>query len=76
MDETQRHLLNLRVIWTTFRVAVVSHPEHADASAERARVLLAQVRQRTSGHEVLAAIANVEAQIDGLDVSSGETAFL
>lgn len=75
MHDTQRELMNVRVIRTTFRVAVESHPQHAAGAAERARMLLEQVRQRTSSPVVLAAIADVELEIDGRHMSNGGTMF-
>ena len=63
MDDAQRHLLNLRVIRTTFRLAAAE--ANPKAAAARATMLLGRVRQQTTSADVLDAIAAVQAEIDG-----------
>jgi len=67
MTGTQRELLNVRAIGTSFRVAADAHPRQITAAVRKARNLLAEARAGATSQEVLDAIAGVEADIDAAE---------
>lgn len=64
MTATDRQLLNVRVIGTSFRVAADTHPGQVPAAIRKARKLLADARADATSGEVRDAIAAVEAELD------------
>lgn len=67
MTETQRELLNVRAIGTSFRVAAQTHPAQIAAAIRKARNLLAEARADATSPDVIDAIAAVEAEVDAAD---------
>ena len=72
MSSTERQLLDVRVIGTTFRVAAASHPAQLAGAVRRARRLLADARSTATSLAVREAIAAVEAEVE----TAGATARL
>ena len=68
MTGTERQLLNVRAIGTSFRVAAQTHPGQVAAAIGKARNLLAEARAGATSYDVRDAIAAVEAEVDAADL--------